>query len=109
MFSKRLKISLLMGAILGVVCIIGALIRSGFNLSSVYLFAFWYNRLLIGLVIGISQKTERLPKALARGAIFGFLVSFAFYSATGFSDPVGFVAGIFYGVIIELVAKKYAV
>jgi hypothetical protein len=107
MFSKRLKISLIMGAMLGIVCIIGASLRSGFSLDGLYLFAFWYNRLLIGLVIGISQQTARYPKALARGAFFGFLVSFAFYSSTSFNDPIGFVAGIFYGVVIEVVAKKY--
>ncbi len=40
-------------------------------------------------------------KALLRGALLGLLVSFAFYSSTEFNDPVSFVAGIFYGVILE--------
>jgi len=107
MLSKRMKVSLVMGAILGVVCIVGALIRSEAYLNATYLFSFWYNRLLMGMVIGLTVETARIPKALARGALIGFFVSFAFYSATSFLDPIGFVAGIFYGVIIEFVAKKY--
>ncbi|MFP4457576.1 MAG: hypothetical protein ACLFPS_07945 [Clostridia bacterium] len=107
MFSKRMKISLIMGAILGIVCIIGAFIRSEAYLSATYLFSFWYNRLLIGMVIGLTVETAKIPKALVRGALIGLLVSFAFYSATSFLDPIGFIAGIVYGVIIEFVAKKY--
>ena len=37
----------------------------------------------------------------------GLLVSFAFYSSIGFGAPVGFIAGIVYGVIIEYVAFRY--
>ncbi len=102
-----MKVSLIMGAILGVVCIVGASIRSGFDLNVIYLFAFWYNRLLMGFVIGLLDGKKGLPKILYRGALIGLLVSFAFYSSTGFSDPVGFVAGIIYGVIIEYIAFKF--
>src|SRR5690554_906795 len=106
MITKRMKACLVTGAMLGVVCIIGSLIRTGFSQSPVYLFAFWYNRVLIGMVIGFASQSIPLSKALIRGSILGFFVSFAFYSATSFADPVGFVAGIVYGVIIEVVAKK---
>jgi hypothetical protein len=34
------------------------------------------------------------------------LVSFAFYSPTGFEDAIGFIAGIIFGVIIEYAALK---
>lgn len=44
--------------------------------------------------------TDR-PKVLVRGALLGLLVSFAFYSSTGFVDPVSFLAGVVYGVILE--------
>jgi len=107
MFTQRMKISILAGALLGVVCIIGALVRSGFEQNVIYLFAFWYNRLLMGIVIGFLDGKLGLPKVLYRGALIGLLVSFAFYSSTGFGDPVGFIAGIIYGVIIEYVAYKY--
>jgi len=105
--TQRMKVSLITGAILGIVCIIGASIRAGFDLDAAYLFAFWYNRLLMGFVIGLLDGKLGLPKVLYRGAGIGLLVSFAFYSSIGFGDPVGFIAGIIYGVIIEYVAFKY--
>jgi len=103
-----MKISIVAGALLGIVCIVGAQLRSGFEKEALYLFAFWYNRLLMGVIIGLAKETQELKRALGRGAILGLLVSFAFYSATGFEDAVGFAAGIVYGVIIEYVAYRFA-
>ena len=107
MFKKRMIVSLAAGALLGVVCIVGASVRSGFGLEATYLFAFWYNRLLMGFVIGLLDSSPGLPGVLYRGALIGLLVSFAFYSSIGFGDPVGFIAGIIYGVIIEYFAFRY--
>lgn len=101
MLTKRMKISLVAGAILGVVCIVGASVRSGFESDAYWLFALWYNRLLMGFVIGLPWRNIGLTKSIVRGAIVGLLVSFAFYSATGFGDIVSFLAGIIYGMIIE--------
>jgi hypothetical protein len=108
MLTKRMKLSLITGAILGVVCIIGALVRSGFKAETYWLFALWYNRLLMGFVIGLPLPNIGLKKAAFRGALLGLFVSFAFYSATGFGDVVSFLAGIIYGIIIEYFAFKYA-
>ena len=105
-FSKRMKVSLLAGAALGVVCIIGALIRSGGSSGAGFLFALWFNRLLMGMVIGLMEDIKETPHLILRGAVTGLLVSFAFYSADGFGDAVSFLAGIVYGVIIELAARK---
>ena len=105
-FSKRMKVSLLAGAALGVVCIIGALVRSGGSSGAVFLFALWYNRLLMGMVIGLMEDIKETPRLILRGAVTGLLVSFAFYSADGFGDAVSFLAGIVYGVIIELAARR---
>lgn len=107
MFTKRMAACVASGAILGVVCIVGALIRSGFQSEFYYLFSLWYNRLVMGLLIGAAWKTLKLPKAIARGAILGLIVSFAFYSSTGFKDIVSFLAGIVYGIIIEYVAYRF--
>ncbi len=104
--SKRLVIGLITGAILGIFCIIGAQVRSDFTQTGSYLFSFWYNRVLMGLVIGLFSSNYKLRFLLLRGAIVGALVSLAFYSATGFSDLIGFLAGIVYGVIIEFVLYK---
>lgn len=104
---KRILISLSVGALLGVVCVIGAQLRTEDQLETLYLFSFWFNRFLMGLVIGLASKCFTLYKALFRGALIGAIVSFAFYSATGFADATGFVVGILYGVIIELIAYKF--
>lgn len=106
--NKRLIISLLAGAILGVVCILGANLRYEGAQPGSYLFAFWFNRLLMGLVIGVIKQPLTLPKRLLRGALLGLFVSFAFYSATAFLDLMGFLVGAVYGVIIEYVAFRFA-
>ncbi len=108
MNKRRIIISVITGAILGVFCIIGAKLRFSTDLGNLYLFSFWFNRVLIGLMIGLASKCFTLPKALFRGALLGALVSFAFYSSTGFLDATGFIAGIVYGIIIEFVAYKFA-
>ena len=99
--NKRLKEALIGGALLGIVCVVGAYIRSGFSASPVFVFSLWYNRVIIGLVIGAPWPVTTKSKALLRGTALGLLVSFAFYSATDFKDPISFVAGIVYGVILE--------
>jgi len=99
---KRVLIGIISGAILGVVCILGASMRSSEPLGTVYLFSFWFNRVLIGLVVGLISKNT-LKLRIVHGALFGTLISFGFYSATAFSDVVGFIAGIVYGIIIALV------
>ncbi|MFU8793331.1 MAG: hypothetical protein ACNA7K_04825 [Acholeplasmataceae bacterium] len=106
MNKKRLIVALITGTILGLICILGAQVRSGFTQTPVYLFAFWFNRVLMGVVIGLITFQLPLKQTLLRGAIIGLLVSFAFYSATGFEDVIGFAAGIIYGVIIEYAAYK---
>jgi len=99
--NRRMKEALIGGALLGIVCVVGAYIRSGATASPVFVFSLWYNRVIIGLAVGAPWKEASKSKALLRGAVLGLLVSFAFYSSTGFQDPISFVAGIVYGVILE--------
>ena len=106
MNTKRLLLGISAGAILGIFCIIGASVRSGFTHEADYLFAFWYNRVIIGMAIGLASQLNDLRKVILRGAIIGTAVSFAFLSSTGFGDFVGFFAGLVYGVIIDFVLFK---
>ena len=99
--NKRMKVSLIGGALLGLFCVVGAYVRSGFTASPEFIFSLWYNRLILGLVIGAPWTATVRKEALLRGALFGLLVSFAFYISTGFQEHISFVAGIFYGVILE--------
>lgn len=80
--NKKLIYSTALGALLGVFCIIGASIRMPGELSSLYLLSFWYNRVMIGFVIGLLPSMKSLKFALIRGLVVGLFVSFAFYSAT---------------------------
>lgn len=106
MFTRRLLVCIIAGALLGVICIIGAQVRSGFTAEATYLFSFWYNRLLMGVAIGLAGGVTGAMMAIGRGALLGLLVSFAFYSSTGFGDAIGFAAGIIYGILIEFAAFK---
>ncbi len=99
--NKRLLVGLISGAILGVVCIIGASLRTTEELSTNYLFAFWYNRLIIGLAIGLLAK-QSLKGYILKGVLIGTMVSFAFYSSTNYQDLMGFIAGMVYGALIPL-------
>jgi hypothetical protein len=99
--KKRMKVALIGGVLLGLLCVVGAYIRSGSSASPVFIFSLWYNRVIIGLVVGAPWAMVSKSKALFRGALLGLLVSFAFYCSTGFVDPVSFFAGIVYGVILE--------
>lgn len=110
--TKRLIISVIAGAILGVFCIIGASVRFGADVVPSLLFALWFNRVVMGIAIGAPWGEVSLIKTLGRGALLGLIVSFAYFSSTGFSDIVSFIAGILYGIIIEYVAfmaaKRFA-
>ncbi len=99
--SKRMIEALIGGALLGIICVVGAYIRSGSTASPAFVFSLWYNRVIIGLAVGAPWQVVSRSKALLRGAILGLAISFAFYSSTGFQDPISFVAGIVYGVILE--------
>jgi len=99
--KKRMKVGLIGGALLGIVCVVGAYVRSGFTATPEFVFSLWYNRVVIGLVVGAPWPDTVRSRALLRGAFLGLFVSFAFYSSTGFQDHVSFVAGILYGVILE--------
>jgi uncharacterized membrane protein len=99
--NRRMKEALIGGALLGIVCVVGAYIRSGSTATPGFVFSLWYNRVIIGLIVGAPWKERSRSQALLRGALFGLLVSFGFYSATGFQDHISFVAGILYGAIIE--------
>lgn len=100
--KRRMIEALIGGALLGIVCVVGAYARSGFSASPVFVFSLWYNRVIIGLAVGAPWAQTDRKNALIRGALLGLLVSFAFYCSTNFADPVSFVAGVVYGVILEL-------
>ena len=99
--TTRLKKGLIGGGVLGILCVVGAYVRSGFTATPTFIFSLWYNRVILGLMVGAPWRKTAKSKALLRGAVLGTMVSFAFYCATGFRDLVSFLAGGVYGVLLE--------
>ncbi len=109
--NKRLALSVLSGAVLGIFCIIGGSVRLGWEGNQLLLFALWYNRLVMGILIGLAGNLIIVKSDwnwALRGAVLGLIVSGAYFLTSGVSDWVSFFAGIVYGVIIEYVLNRFA-
>ena len=108
--NQRLVVSLVTGALLGVICIIGGTIRAGgFKGNEFFIIGMWYNRVILGLVLGLAGELKLVSgtaNRYARGALLGLLVSLAFFLSTGARDFPALLAGIIYGVIIEFAARR---
>lgn len=104
--TNRLKKGLIGGAILGILCVIGAYVRSNFTADTYFVLGLWYNRVIIGLLIGAPWPNLSKKHAAIRGAILGIIVSLAFYITTGFADPISFIAGGVYGIILDVWLSK---
>ena len=110
MENRRLVAGIISGALLGVLCIIGAGIRLGFSGNAVLLAGMWYNRVVMGAFIGLAGNIRIIKgkaNVVVRGIILGALIGFAFFLSTGFRDPVGFGVALVYGLIIDIVATKF--
>ena len=112
MTKNRLFLATFWGAALGVACIIGIGFRLGFEGNGLFLFSAWYNRVIMGMLIGlaggIALSKKPTVNSLIRGGCLGFIVSLSWYLASEARDAMGFMAGIAYGVIIDFVATKYS-
>lgn len=109
MIKKRLWISLLAGGVLGIFCILGGSVRFGWEGNQLLLASLWYNRLVMGLVIGLAGEltlTRGEINWLLRGTVLGLAVSAAYFLTAGAGDWVSFLAGVVYGVIIEYLLRR---
>ncbi|MFC2163166.1 hypothetical protein ACFLRF_05745 [Candidatus Altiarchaeota archaeon] len=109
--KKRLVLALICGAILGIFCILGVGLRLGFEGNELFILATWYNRVIMGLIIGLAGGINVINNKfnpLLRGLLLGLIVSLALYLSTELRDPLSFMAGIVYGVIIDYLASKYS-
>ncbi|MBN2156604.1 MAG: hypothetical protein JW776_11220 [Candidatus Lokiarchaeota archaeon] len=77
--------------------------------ASIYLLGAWYNRLIMGLVIGFAgefhflNEKYRIIEAVLRGVLLGALISVSFSFLQQAVTLTYFFAGIGYGLIIDLV------
>lgn len=109
MFNRqRMLTALIIAGILGVFCIIGVGYRLGYAGNELFLFATWYNRILMGLVIGLAGNINIVANKYnpyIRGLLLGLIVSLAHYFSSDLADIVGFIAGVLYGLIIDVFAS----
>ena len=113
---KRLSTATILGAILGIFCILGVSQRmptSPVPNSTIYLVNAWYSRVLMGIIIGLAGEIVILKNnegsilnPILRGAIIGAIVSvyFAFFGQEISLSYFG--AGIMFGVINDVVTTK---
>jgi hypothetical protein len=108
MKNKRLLICTIGGVVAGIICSAGGLLSG--NIAELAFFAIagtFFNRLMLGFIIGISCLKINY---LLHGMLIGFLVSlinsisFLENSISGFLFFT--IAGIIYGLLIELFATK---
>ncbi len=116
---KRLIISTVTGAILGIACIIGVGYRiPGTHAENiVYLLGIWAMRVLLGTTIGLAggiiilkgDQWQKWVNALIRGILFALAFSVTLVMIDPFlmSRWTTFAAGIAYGPIIDLVATFF--
>ena len=113
MHAKRFLIASLMGALAGAFCAYGTKMSGDageldFVVTTGILGSVFYNRLLIGMFIGLLGRCK--PHPIIRGAFAGAIVSLGL-GITPLLDgkPMGAVilvgAGIVYGIIIDLLAS----
>ena len=50
--TKKIWMAIVSGAVLGIFCILGGAVRLGWQGNQLLLFSLWYNRVLMGLLIG---------------------------------------------------------
>jgi len=110
---KRMGMAVLLGAVLGIFCIIG--VGARVDNAPWYLFGMWYNRILMGILIGfaggwtlIEGDDNTLKNAACRGLILGILVTSAIMFSTTFRDIPSWFAGVAYGVIIDVGATYFS-
>jgi len=109
--KRRIIIGILAGALLGILCIVGVGWRIGFEDNMMFLFAMWYNRVVMGLMIGLAYDVKLIKSDknfIVRGLILGLVLTLAITFTSEFRDWPSFFAGLAYGPIIDGVATKYS-
>lgn len=112
---RRVGTSIILGALLGVLCIVGVgqrIFAGDYMGNWLYLIGMWYNRVVMGLVIGLageiviikSDSEKNLPNALLRGLLLGIFVSSAIFISDAYQDVMSLLAGFAYGIVIDLAA-----
>ncbi len=102
----RIVIATGLGMILGLICILGQSLRMPENPlpnATIYLLGAWYNRVIMGILIGCADDWQFLKNkslnAILRGAVLGALVSVSFGLLQQRIEIIYFLAGIVWGIL----------
>ncbi|MHA1518863.1 MAG: hypothetical protein ACTSRK_01645 [Promethearchaeota archaeon] len=107
----RLGIATGLGMVLGLICVLGQSLRMPDNPlpnATIYLLAAWYNRVIMGILIGCADdwqilkpntQSKAIINAIIRGALIGTLVSVSFGLLQQRIEIVYFLAGIVWGIL----------
>ena len=108
MENKRLLICTIGGIIAGLICSAGGLLSG--NISEFSFFAIvptFFNRLMLGFFIGISNlKLNFLFHGIVIGLLVSLITSIPFLEGNVKGFMFFTIAGIIYGLLIELFATK---
>ena len=105
--TRRIKISLALGVVAGAICLYGTLTGVPGVLTLPILATIFYDRVLLGFVVGIAYGLKIHP--LIRGAIIGAVVSLLIAIPSGVTGGTLLMgAGVVYGIVTDLVATKFS-
>ncbi len=105
MSKKRLKVALIGGALLGLVCVVGLSSLRQDSLSNICFRSLvqpGHYRFGRRSSLGYKQQKQEFASRCA----LGLLVSFPSTAPPGFTDHISFIAGVVYGVILRSLAKR---
>ena len=114
--TKKLMVGTVMGAFLGIFCIIGVSLRLPnpvYPNATIYLIGAWYNRVIMGSLIGLAggiklyKNENNIINSIIRGSIIGAFVSISFSFLSQAIELSYFFAGIVWGLINDLVTTQF--
>ena len=105
--TRRIKSRRLLAVLAGAICLYGTLTSIPGVLTLPILATIFYDRVLLGFVVGIAYGLKIHP--LIRGAIIGAVVSLLITIPSGITGGALLMgAGVVYGMVTDLVATKFS-
>lgn len=102
---KRVAIATVLGFICGIICMLLGKFVGGAVLTPIFIAGGLFNRTLMGFVIGATNL--KMP-AYVRGALWGLLISIGWAIQLKANVIPFLVAGIIYGILIDVITTKYS-
>lgn len=109
--KKRLAVSSGLGALMGIFCVAGTIVLNP-SIESSYIFHMWYLRFILGMMLGFMGEVRliesELGNSIIRGSATGILLSIPYFMVPVPTVLNYFIAGIVFGLLIDLISTKIA-